>query len=624
MKTSFASLLLGFVVAVWLTPVARRLALRFRLVDRPQDGRRVNQKSIPRAGGLAIAAGVLAPILLLAFYENVISHAVYEDMLAVVVLFLGALGALGVGLADDLIRPPAKLRLLALIAIAVLTWAGGHRVEEAVIPGVGSINLGGWSLPVTVLWIVGIIVAFNFVDGLDGLATGIALISTATLFIYALIDRNVLWMTWTGAMAGALMGFLVFNFNPASIFMGDAGSNFLGYLLAVVALQTSRKEATAVSLAVPLCALGVPLLDVTLTMIRRSLLRQGLFTSEQGHLHHRLLQLGLSHRRAVLVLYAVTAVLCLGAVLIRVPLLDLRVMIAVVISLVMFGLMFATGYVRPRDLLQMYHQGLANEARQQRVEAACQELSHFVRNAGDGEVALPHILENLVERSCVTGVQYRCERCPVVIAGDYDHSAKGTRFMVQGGRSRATALVFWKDRTTEPSPRESAALRNLFGELECPCVTVLPAFAQNTELGEGQGLQPCEPLAISVKLERVWAALVETADRLSVQRIQLEVKFPGLAEGFNATWEKSAPKDTNKSWRLDVPVMSESCVVGYLKVIGDFKREDIASLLDVLETSESYLASVLRDQGQRAVSEHASFPGGLHGSVPHQSDRVKL
>ncbi len=600
MKTSVASFFLGFVVAVWLTPLARRLAVRFRLVDRPQDGRRVNQKTIPRAGGIAIAAGVLAPILVLGFYENAISHAIYEDIVAVVVLFFGALAALGVGLADDLVRPTAKLRLLALVAIAVVSWFGGHRVDDVVIPWVGQITLGSWSLPVTVLWIVGVIVAFNFVDGLDGLATGIALISTATLFVYALIDQNVLLMTWTGAMAGALLGFLVFNFNPASIFMGDAGSNFLGYVLAVVALQTSRKGATAVSLVVPLCVLGLPILDVTLTMVRRALLRQGLFTSERGHLHHRLLQLGLSHRRAVLVLYAVTAVLCLGSLSIMVPLLHLHLVTAALITAVMFALMFATGYVRPRDLLQMYRQGKANKARQQHLEAACQELAQCVQTPTGGGVDLPQILDELVERGCVTAVQYRCEHRCEVVAGAYDQSAKGTRHSVRSDRSGpADILVFWKDRTDDPSPREIAALRTLFVSLKCTCMSAAARLTPvKSEYGVATALQPIGRLAVAAQMDRVWAALVETADKLSVLRIQLEVDLPWLSDGFRATWEKAEPKETGKSWRLDVPVMSENRVVGWLRVTGDSAREDIACLLDVLETSESYLASVSREGGQ--------------------------
>lgn len=590
MKTSIASCILGFAVALWLTPLARRLAVRFRMVDRPQDGRRVNQKSVPRAGGLAIAAGVLVPILGLAIYENSISHAIYADMVAVLALLLGALGALAIGLADDLVRPSAKLRLLALTGIAVLTWAAGHRLDEAVVPGLGPITMGAWSLPVTVLWIVGVIVAFNFVDGLDGLATGIALISTATLFVYAMIDQNVLLMTWTGAMAGALLGFLVFNFNPASIFMGDAGSNFLGYLLAVVALQTSRKEATAVSLAVPLCVLGLPLLDVTLTMVRRALLRQGLFTSERGHLHHRLLQLGLSHRGAVLVLYAVTAVLCLGAVSVAVPLLQLHIAIAALITLVVFGLMFATGYIHPRDLLRMYQQGKANEARQQHVEAACHELARCF-DADGPAVQLPRVLEELVERGCVTAVQYRCEHRCEVVAGKYDLSAKGTRHSLRSGRSGAdAAVIFWKDRTEDPAPREVAALRKLFAVTECSCMPMAAAAASRTatpSLGR---------LAVRAQLDKCWSALIESAERLSLLRVQLEVDLPGLAEGFDATWEKPAAIAPEMPWRLDVPVLSQSRVVGWLKVVGHSSREDIASLLELWESCESYLVSVVQDQ----------------------------
>ena len=616
MKTSIAAFLLGFVVSVWLTPLARRMAIRYRLVDRAQDGRRINEKDIPRAGGLAIAAGVLVPILGLAFYENAISHAVYEDIMAFLVLVAGALAALGVGLLDDLYRPSAKLRLLALITIAVASWIAGHRVDEAVIPGLGPITMGPWSLPVTVLWIVGVVVAFNFVDGLDGLATGIALISTATLFIYAQIDHNVLWMTWTGAMAGALLGFLVFNFNPASIFMGDAGSNFLGYLLAVVALQTSRKEATAVSLVVPLCVLGLPLLDVTLTMVRRTLLRQGLFTSERGHLHHRLLQLGLSHRHAVLVLYAVTAILCLGAVSMTTPLLYLHLIIAALITLVVFSLMFVTGYIRPRDLLQMYRQGKANETRQQQVEVACQELAQYLDTVRGAAVELPQILAEVVERGRVTAVQYRCEHHCEVVAGAYDRSAKGARHQVTSGRSGADAvLVFWKDRTDDPTPREIAALRKLFAGIECSCTpTVSPMYSGGSRVGPTR--KSLSRPSAKAQLDKVWAALVESAERLSIFRIQLAVELSWLSEEYNATWQKDAPEEMQKSWRIDVPLMSETGVVGWLRVVGDSSRassrQDIASLLDVLDTSESYLKSVFRDHA------HAPIAGtALHSDLDH-------
>jgi UDP-GlcNAc:undecaprenyl-phosphate/decaprenyl-phosphate GlcNAc-1-phosphate transferase len=602
MRTSAASFLLGFMVAVWLTPLVRRLAFRFQLVDRPKDSRRVNTKAVPRAGGLAIAAGVFAPILALAFYENAISRAIYADMVSFAVLFVGALAALGVGLVDDLYRPSAKLRLVALVLIAAASWLGGHRLGDLVLPGVGQVAIGLWSLPLTVLWIVGVVVAFNFVDGLDGLATGIALISTATLFVYAAFDQNVLLMTWTGAMAGALVGFLIFNFNPASIFMGDAGSNFLGYLLAVVALQTSRKAAISISLAVPLCVLGLPLLDVSLTMIRRALLRQGLFTSERGHLHHRLLALGLSHRWAVLVLWGVTSVFCVGALSIAVPLLHLHVVVAVLITVVMFCLMFATGYVRPSDVLQMYRQGKANEARQQHVELVCRELASCLETSGEGEVDPPWILQELVERGCATAAQYRCERGCETLAGEYDRSAKGTRHIVRKSRDAvASMLVFWKERADDPTPREIAALGKLFAGIECSC-KFPKSISEMRTAGTDTACNPQAAHAPAVGApEKIWTALVESANRLSLVKVQLELSTPLLSEGFNATWEE-APIDPVDLWRLDVPVMFDEDKIGWLRVVGDSSRysssRDIAGLLDILDSSQSYLQSILRSRQQ--------------------------
>jgi UDP-GlcNAc:undecaprenyl-phosphate/decaprenyl-phosphate GlcNAc-1-phosphate transferase len=613
MRTSAASFLLGFMVAVWLTPVARRLAYRFQLVDRPQDGRRVNKKSIPRAGGLAIAAGVLAPILALAFYENTISRAIYADLVSVAALFVGALAALGIGLVDDLYRPSAKLRLLALVAVAALCWLGGHRVEDIVIPGVGQVTMGFWSLPVTVLWIVGVIVAFNFVDGLDGLATGIALISTVTLFVCATIDNNVLLMTWTGAMAGALLGFLIFNFNPASIFMGDAGSNFLGFVLALVALQTSRKTAAAVSFVVPFCVLGLPLLDVSLTMVRRALLRQGLFTSERGHLHHRLLQLGLSHRWAVLVLYGVTTVFCLGAVAIAVPLWHLHLLVATVITAVVFGLMFATGYVHPRDLLQMYRQGKANAARQQHVESVCQELAQSFGAEGDAAAASPRVLQTLVDRGCVTAAHYRCERGCRTVAGEYDQLAKGIRLVVQDGRSAASNMfVFWKERCDDPTPRESAALHKLFASIECSCK--LPSSRSDRadradradrperESDRAQNASRRRRSAVDAH-EKIWAAIVESAHRLALSRVHLELATSPHSEGFNATWGEMPRDGEAMVWRIDLPVKTEDGVVGWLRVAGDSMRysnsRDVARLLDVLDSSQSYLQSIRQEQQEQ-------------------------
>jgi len=218
-----------------------------------------------------------------------------------------------------------------------------------------------------------------------------------------------------------------------------------------------------------------------------------------------------------------------------------------------------------------------------------------------------------VERGCVTAAQYRCEHSCEVVAGTYDRSAKGTRCTVPTGRSGAAAvLVFWKDRTADPSPRESAALRKLFAGLECSCMTAAARLSPgNARYDVGPSRKTLSRLFVAAQLDKVWAAIVESAERLSLLRIKLEVEMPWLAEGFNATWEKEPPEETTKSWRIDVPVMSGARVVGWLRVNGDSSRasnrHDIAHLLEVLDTSESYLESVFREQGQAPVPGSAPY-----------------
>ncbi|MBI5502680.1 MAG: undecaprenyl/decaprenyl-phosphate alpha-N-acetylglucosaminyl 1-phosphate transferase [Deltaproteobacteria bacterium] len=462
MKTALASLVLGFLVALWLTPIVRRMALRLNLLDRPEDARRVNLTAIPRIGGLAIAAAVLAPLIGLALYKNQISAEMYRDGRNLVAMLAGALGALVVGLIDDLLRPPAKYRLLALVGIAIVSWQGGHRLDHIEVPYIGVFELGYWSLPATVLWIVTVIVAFNFIDGLDGLAAGVAFISTTTMFVFAYLEHNLLWMTWTGAMSGALLGFLVFNSHPASIFMGDSGSNFLGYLMAVVAMQSARKQSAAVAMLLPMLAMGLPLLDAGLTMIRRAILRQGLFVSEKGHLHHRLLDLGLTQRRAVLILYGVSVLLSLGGIafLVRLPMVHFGA--AVGITVAVFGLMFAAGYLRPRDLLEMYRRGLLNREAQRLLETTCDEaVASHGRGAGDGD-SLRRALGSVVAGGGVSGISYRAPDGAEIVAGDYNESEKGLRATVENGTAASGVIrVFWKGRTNGVSPRELAALRRL-------------------------------------------------------------------------------------------------------------------------------------------------------------------
>ncbi len=471
MKTPVAALIIGFFVAVWLTPLARDFALRANLVDDPKEGRRVNKVPIPRIGGIAMAIAVLAPIAGLAVYENEISALIYADARGAVTLLLGAIAALAVGLADDLFDTSAKLRLALLLGIAWFAWMGGHRIDVLDVPGYGIVDLGLLSAPVTMLWIAGVMVAFNFIDGLDGLAAGIALIASLTMFALAYLEANVLWMTWTGAMVGALLGFLVFNFNPASIFMGDSGSNFLGFLMGVVALGTSRKETTAVAIFLPMVLVGLPLLDLSLTILRRAFLREGLFMSERGHLHHRLLDLGLSHRRAVLALWGTATTLCVAGLVMVVGVPGSQIIAISLLTAVVFTLIFKTGYVRPDDLMSMWQRGKDNQARMSALAELSTDIAREAPAAAARTGRLAIALERLTNESGISGAVYVRDGQEMVV-GDYEQDAKGVRATLplvvaeNGPADDGAEVVFlWKGRTSGPTKREVETLRGLLADL---------------------------------------------------------------------------------------------------------------------------------------------------------------
>lgn len=467
MKTPAFTLAIGFLVALWLTPLVRDAALRLRLVDDPREGRRVNVVPIPRVGGIAIAVGFFAALAGLAVHENWISRLVFDDGRAVATLLIGAAAALGIGLADDLLDISARMKLVAIFGLALFAWLGGLRVDFLDLPLLGVVDLGHLSAPVTVFWIVGVMVAFNFVDGLDGLAAGIGVIASATMFVFAWKEGDLLWMTWMGAVAGSLLGFLVFNVSPASIFMGDSGSNFLGYLMAVLALGTFRKESTAVALALPMLVLGLPLLDAALAVARRAVLGEGLFTGERGHLHHRLLDLGLSQRQAVFVLWGISVVLCLAslAILAAVPVFEIAAGVGV--SLAIFSLMFVTGYVRPEDLISMWRHGLRNRARDKALEELSRGIATTVLPEQTARVErLLVALRRLAEEGAFSGARYQAPDGSYQDVGAFTEDTKGVRANVPFGRRGGQVTFLWVGRTGGPSRRERRALNLVLARAE--------------------------------------------------------------------------------------------------------------------------------------------------------------
>ncbi len=307
---------IAVLVATALTPLVRLVALRLGAVDAPGE-RRVHTATIPRLGGIGIAAAYTAATGLVLSTSLLDVPSKSEE--AFLGYIAGALIIFLAGVYDDIRQLGAKRKLLAQLVAATVAWWGGARIYEVVnLPGLGSLDLG----PViaylaTVAWILAFTNAINLIDGLDGLAGGVVFFAALTNLIVAIMTDNVLAASLNAALAGSVLGFLFYNFNPAKIFMGDTGSLFLGYVLSAGALLSGRqKESTLAALLVPLIALGLPLTDTILAMVRRMLARRSIFAADRSHLHHRLLDLGLTHKRAVLVLYGCSVALSCLALLV--------------------------------------------------------------------------------------------------------------------------------------------------------------------------------------------------------------------------------------------------------------------------------------------------------------------
>lgn len=329
-----AAALLAFLI----TPLVRRVVTRFDIVDRP-EARRVNTSPIPRAGGLATAAAFLvvgAGFVALNGEYHWVPEPLSLEPGDLVALFLGGAAAAGIGAIDDLFDLRARWQLAGQLFLAGLAVALGIGVDVIANPfGSGVIRFNElFSIGFTVFWIVGMINSINWIDGLDGLSSGIALIAAVTLGVISLTTQigQPLIAVLCFALAGALAGFLRWNFHPATIFAGTSGVQFVGYTLAVLSIQGSAKVAIA------LLVLGVPIIDTFWIIVRRITQGRSPFSPDRSHIHHRLLDLGLSHRDTVLVIYGICASLGVIAIFLsEVTQLYAFLGIFVVSGLILFG-----------------------------------------------------------------------------------------------------------------------------------------------------------------------------------------------------------------------------------------------------------------------------------------------
>ncbi|MGH7271255.1 MAG: MraY family glycosyltransferase, partial [Polyangiaceae bacterium] len=282
----------------------RRMALATGAVDEPA-ARRVHTHRVPRLGGIAIIIGFFLPLVALYLAGAHAARFFFSTGHVTIGLVLGSVLVATAGVLDDLKGMGAKNKLLIQMLAATVAFACGMRIDSIDLPWLGALHLGWMALPITMAWIVGVVNAMNLIDGLDGLASGIGFFACLTNFAIASLTGNFYILLVTASLGGALVGFLFYNFNPAQIFMGDSGSMFLGFILASASLlgAGSQKSPTLIAIIVPILALGLPIMDMLLTMARRFIGRRSIFVADRGHLHHRLLDMGLTHRRVVLTLY---------------------------------------------------------------------------------------------------------------------------------------------------------------------------------------------------------------------------------------------------------------------------------------------------------------------------------
>ena len=296
---------LAAMISYVATPFVKKLAFKIGAVDVPKDNRRMHKTPIPRLGGLAIVISFLLCTFLFVKLDTQMQG-----------ILLGAIIILVVGVLDDCLALPALPKFFAQIAAGTIVVLHGCSVRYVTNPfSAVPIDLGWLAGPVTVFWIVLMTNAVNFIDGLDGLAVGVSGISTATMLVIALLLGEESVAVILAALLGACLGFIPYNFNPAQIFMGDTGSTFLGFILASLSIQGLFKMYAVISFMVPFLILGVPFFDVSFAVIRRLAKGQNPMTADRGHIHHRLIDMGLSQKQSVATVYMLTGVLGLAAVL---------------------------------------------------------------------------------------------------------------------------------------------------------------------------------------------------------------------------------------------------------------------------------------------------------------------
>ena len=318
----------AFAISNVMTPVAKKISLKLGTIDMPK-ARGMHKNPMPRMGGIAIVAGFTLTVLLLYNFTE------YSDMHKLTGYFIGAAMIVVLGMVDDVKNLPAKFKFAVQILAALVAVAFGIRIHIVMWPV--TYALLKLSIPITVIWIVGLTNAVNLIDGLDGLATGVSSIAAICIMVLCILTGDETSVVLTAALAGSCLGFLPRNFNPAEIFMGDTGATFLGYTLAVTSILGVFKGYAMIALMVSVLAVGFPIFDTLFAMTRRAARHQPIMQADRGHLHHKLIDTGFSQKQAVMILYGISAV-C-AAIAIFIALKDAKTLVVILFTIIVLGLL---------------------------------------------------------------------------------------------------------------------------------------------------------------------------------------------------------------------------------------------------------------------------------------------
>ena len=300
--------IISVVISLFMTPVAKKLAVKVGAVDIPKDERRVHKKPMPLMGGVAIYVSIIITSLIFLPVDRTLISIIVGGT----IIFIS-------GIIDDIKGLSPRAKLVFQIGAAIVLILGDVKIEALTNPFTKSsklIPLNGFGIPITIFWIVGITNTLNLIDGLDGLAAGVAMIASLSFLFVANKFDYISIMAISSIVAGSCLGFLPYNFNPAKIFMGDTGALFLGFMLAALSIEGVMKSVATIAVVVPIIILGVPIFDTTFAIFRRLLNGRSIAEADKGHLHHRLLKMGFSQKKTVIILYSISAIFGLCAILI--------------------------------------------------------------------------------------------------------------------------------------------------------------------------------------------------------------------------------------------------------------------------------------------------------------------